>query len=164
MEIIDDYLPEEDFKALEDVLMDITFPWFFSDSILGSVYSPNDYQLTNIIYLNQNGPVQHDVWEPIQTVIKKINPIAICRIKANLNPIYTKILEGGFHKDMSSNKFTSSILYMNTNNGYTKFESSGKEVKSIRNRLLTFPSTNIHTGSTCTDQKRRVVINFIYVK
>ena len=36
------------------------------------------------------------------------------------------------------------------------------KVESIENRFVTFPSHLHHTGTTCTDQKRRVVINFNY--
>ena len=40
-----------------------------------------------------------------------------------------------------------SILYMNTNNGYTKFE-TGETVQSVENRLVTFSNHVQHTGST----------------
>ena len=56
---------------------------------------------------------------------------------------------------------TTAIYYVNTNNGYTEFE-DGSRVESIENRLVTFPSYMKHTGTTCTDQKRRIVINFNY--
>ena len=52
---------------------------------------------------------------------------------------------------------------MNTNNGYTKFE-DGTTVKSEANRMVTFPASMRHLGTTCTDQKIRVVINFNYLK
>ena len=35
--------------------------------------------------------------------------------------------------------WTTSILYMNTNNGYTIFE-NGDKVESVENRLVTFPN------------------------
>ena len=36
---------------------------------------------------------------------------------------------------------------MNTNNGYTKFE-TGEQVQSVENRLVTFSNHVQHTGST----------------
>ena len=58
--------------------------------------------------------------------------------------------------------FTSAIFYLNTNNGYTKFE-DGTIISSIENRLVTFPSTMLHTGTSCTDTKYRLVLNLVYV-
>ena len=55
-----------------------------------------------------------------------------------------------------------SILYMNTNDGYTLFE-DGTKVESVMNRLITFPYNMKHAGTTCTDVPFRMVINFNYI-
>ena len=39
---------------------------------------------------------------------------------------------------------------------------AGKKIKSEENKYVEFDSSLKHTGTTCTDQKRRVVINFNY--
>ena len=52
---------------------------------------------------------------------------------------------------------------MNTNNGYTKFE-DGTKIESVANRMVSFPTNTQHKGTSCTDQKTRVVINFNYFK
>ena len=54
---------------------------------------------------------------------------------------------------------STSIFYMNTNNGYTKFE-DGTKVESVANRMVTFPANMKHAETSCTDEKIRVVINF----
>jgi len=59
--------------------------------------------------------------------------------------------------------FWTSIFYVNTNNGCTVFE-DGTEVKSVGNRLVTFPGNTLHTGRNCTDEKCRVLINFNYIR
>ena len=51
---------------------------------------------------------------------------------------------------------------MNTNNGYTEFE-NGVKIESVANRLITFPAGMKHRGTSCTDKKIRVVINFNYL-
>ena len=58
--------------------------------------------------------------------------------------------------------WTTSILYMNTNNGYTEFQ-NGAIVESIENRMVVFPAEMKHRGTSCTDEKIRVVINFNYL-
>jgi hypothetical protein len=40
----------------------------------------------------------------------------------------------------------------------------GTIVESIANRMVTFPANMRHTGTSCTNEKRRVVINFNYFK
>ena len=51
---------------------------------------------------------------------------------------------------------------MNTNNGYTEFE-NGTTVESEENRMVVFPAEMKHRGTSCTDKKIRVVINFNYL-
>ena len=60
-------------------------------------------------------------------------------------------------------QWTTSIFYVNTNDGYTLFE-DGTKVESVANRMLSFPANMRHTGTTCTDQQIRIVINFNYFK
>ena len=52
---------------------------------------------------------------------------------------------------------TTSILYINTNNGYTEIE-DGTKVDSVANRLVSFPSNMEHRGISQTDEKTRILI------
>ena len=54
-----------------------------------------------------------------------------------------------------------SILYLNTNDGYTIFE-DGTKIESVENRLVTFDSHIKHSGTSCTNQKVRLVLNMNY--
>ena len=58
-------------------------------------------------------------------------------------------------------QWTVSIFYVNTNDGFTVFE-DGTKVESVANRMLTFPTNMKHSGTACTDQKYRIIINFNY--
>ena len=48
-------------------------------------------------------------------------------------------------------------------NGYTIFE-DGAKVESVANRMITFPANVKHKGTSCSDEKTRVNINFNYFK
>ena len=91
------------------------------------------------------------------------------RIKANLLVKTPNIIVHEFHVDLNdlseekSKQVTTSIFYVNTNNGYTEFE-DGAKVESVANRLVTFSSNMKHRGTSCTDEKTRIVINFNYFK
>ena len=82
------------------------------------------------------------------------------RVKINLNPKAHKVFEHGYHIDIPTPSKTA-IFYLNTNDGYTAFE-TGEKVESVANRLVVFDSHIKHTGTTCTNQKARLVLNINY--
>ena len=107
----------------------------------------------------------------LMPVINVLPILTAWRIKANLLTRTSTIVENEFHTDIGTlvkkpeklAQWTTSILYINTNNGYTKFE-DGTKVESVANRLLTFPANMKHAGTSCTNERVRVVINFNYFK
>ena len=107
----------------------------------------------------------------LEPILELIKTMSIFKIKANLLTRTSNIVENSFHVDMADLKefpeklkqWTTSIFYVNTNNGYTKFE-NGTKIESVANRMVTFPAHIKHTGTSCTDEKIRVVINFNYFK
>ena len=69
------------------------------------------------------------------------------------------------HTDYRKPKaLTTAILYFDDSNGYTKFEKDNKIVKSEQNKYLEFNASLKHTGSSCTDKLRRIVLNINYLK
>ena len=83
------------------------------------------------------------------------------RVKANLRPRTSFPHKANWHTDIDIDSLTA-IYYMNSNNGYTEFE-SGEIVNTIENRIVIFNSNLNHRGVSCTDQKRRIVLNINYV-
>ena len=81
----------------------------------------------------------------------------LIRAKAVLTPKTENPQNSGFHIDYPN--MTTATYYINDNNGYTEFR-DGSRVESISNRMLIFDSNLEHAGVTCTDEKRRVLINF----
>ena len=71
-----------------------------------------------------------------------------------------------FHNDIKEKDTDypgqTAIFYVNTNDGYTEFEDSTR-VESVANKIVIFDSKLKHRGTTCTNQKTRVVINLNYV-
>jgi hypothetical protein len=167
MKIEDDFLEQEEFDKIQEVLMGTYFPWFYNDYIDG-VNQTNKFQFIHYFYKNYTST--SSTIEIINPILNKIYPVSLRRIKANLLTRTSNIIENLFHVDnivdLSEEKLkqlTTSIFYINTNNGYTIFE-DGTKVESVANRLLTFPTNMKHTGTSCTDEKTRIVINFNYFK
>ncbi len=162
-EIIDNFLEADDFYRIKDTMMGPYFDWYFNDAVVDDQEDKiNQYQFIHSFYRDSR-PIStfFDVIEPI---ISKINPVALLRIKANLNPRTENNFEHGYHVDYEnslSNQRTG-VFYLNTNNGYTLFE-DGTKVESVENRFVSFKTSMKHTGSTCTNENARVLINFNYI-
>ena len=166
MIIVDDFLPKDDFKTIQDILLGSEFGWFYNSRI-DFPDDKNKFQFTHTLYrFNQPQSSYYNEWYEI--LVKPITMgstgSALDKIKVNLLTRTPEIVENKFHTDIRPPKmpFTTSIFYVNTNNGYTKFK-NGTIVESVENRLVTFPVNNQHKGSTCTDENIRVVINFNYM-
>ena len=154
--IQDNFLKPNDFQNLQILLLGEDLPWYYMVKI-DYIDDQDRFQFTHGFYDGgENGPYTVRLFHWVS------NPY---RIKANLIPRTSEIKVGRFHTDIPSKTVseahTTSILYMNTNNGYTEFEDKTK-VESVANRFVTFPTTTKHRGTSCTDKKTRVLINFNY--
>ena len=169
MKIIDDFLDETLFHDLQSIVMGIDFDWNFipmTDSI-GETSDKFSGQFVHSAY--ENCVPRTTFFNNLLSTLSKLDAIAISRIKLNLQPRTSKIIKNTFHTDLDGtmnpitmSTWTTSIFYINSNNGYTEFE-SGEKVESIENRMVEFQSTLKHRGTTCTDEQTRVVINFNFV-
>ena len=164
MEIIDDFLEQKDFDELHNIIMGNQFIWCYNNII---DYSDDEdkHMFTHMFY---SVPAPRSrYFENLNPIFEILNPVSLWRIKTNLLTRTSNIVENSFHVDNLDiseeklNQWTTSIFYINTNNGYTKFE-DGTKVESVANRMVSFPSNMKHTGTSCTDEKIRVVINFNY--
>lgn len=163
MDIIDNFLPKENYKKIYKTLLSRKSPWYVSNIISEKSFKDNqmlNVQFSRMFYTgNSRGADNNKGLDLVDPILEKINPTKIYRIKANLtvgrnNPECTS-----FHIDTSKPGLTG-IYYVNTCNGYTLFEESKIKVESVANRMLIFDNKLRHTGVTCTDSKFRVVINF----
>ena len=156
MKIIDDFLPSDEFEKLKSVLMGEDFPWYYRNSLVER--GDKNFGLGHLFY-DPFGPASayHNI---LNYTLQKLECKKIHRIKAGLNPRTLFHNENGYHTDGYDCSYTS-ILYMNTNNGWTHIEGYDR-VESVSNRMVIFDPNLKHTGVTCTNEKRRVMINYNY--
>ena len=160
MEIIDNFLSENDYILIKNTMFSNNFPWFLNP-VLDSMRGENDsLELTHSFYYNYSWNSNSS--NIIYPILNKINPSAILRIRAALMPKKISQIENAWHTDNDSDCITA-IYYVNSNNGYTKFE-NGSIVESIANRFVFFNSQALHTGTFCTDEDFRCLINFNFFK
>lgn len=161
IKVYDNFLPEYYFKHLQSELLGLYMPWYYNDFIVNE-NQRGKYQFAHKFYLNKECSQKYlDLQETFNIIIQRLNIKNLYRIKANLNPRSFFNRSGGYHVDNFNCQYTS-IYYINTNNGCTKFKNNGrvKRVQSIENRMVVFPANIQHQGITCTNKSRRVVINF----
>lgn len=151
--IIDNFLDEAPFKAIQKIFTSEHFPWYFNNKI-------NDFEeetyFTHIIYNEFISTSPH--FNTIINLVLRLQPKALIRIKANLYLKTKKLITHAPHVDYPfSHK--GAIFYLNTNNGKTILE-DGKKIDSVANRILFFDASKEHSSTSCTDEKRRLNINF----
>jgi len=158
--IIDNFLNPDDFQDIQTIMLGEECPWYYMDNI-DTLNDIDKFQFTHNFYDQGLGGQQSEY--NLNLICQKLEAKELYRINARLLTRTPQIVANTFHTDIQENSdpYTTSILYMNTNNGYTEFE-DGTKVKSIQNRLLSFSSGTKHRGTSCTDKKVRVVINFNY--
>ena len=109
----------------------------------------------------------------LNQVMRVINPLAIIRVKANVNFRTEKVIEGPYHVDRTGDEqgncddMFNAVFYINTCDGYTRFKDEnnelGEKIMSQENRLAIFNNKYYHAGTSPTDQFARYVININYV-
>ena len=163
--IQDNFLNQDEFDHVRETVMCKDVPWYYTDGITDA--QDGQCQFCHTLYgipnmgSSMGGPIS-EASGVLEMFIRKLNISSILRAKLNLTTKATQSQESGLHIDIKDGgDWTTSIYYLNTNNGYTFFE-NGTKVESVENRLLSFPSTWMHAGATCTDALRRVVLNLNY--
>ena len=159
MKVIDNFLDNKDFVELKNIILCDEFPWFFQEHSIDpqAVSSPpqfthnflKDYRISNYFFC-------------IEKILKKIDHSVMFRIKANLNTKTENIIETGLHTDVDRKGFHSAVFFVNDCDGYCRIGS--EKISSEENKLVIFNSSLRHTGTSCTNQSRRVIINFVYKK
>lgn len=151
--VVDDFLPKDNFAILQEFMLDAGIPWFRNNGV--NDLNDGHRQFTHTFYENYN---RYSVdFDKIVPILQLLNPLAVLRVKANLLPKTPEIQEFDYHVDYHQPCVTA-ILYINTNDGYTRFE-TGAKVDSVENRLVVFPSFMRHAGTTCTNEHDRIVVN-----
>tara|TARA_R100001086_G_C11810587_1_gene251420 strand:- start:700 stop:1215 length:516 start_codon:yes stop_codon:yes gene_type:complete len=163
IKVTNNFINQKDFIKLQEHMLGSFFPWYYNPMVVFDQDSKDYFQFTHLFY-NGDADMASTHSGLLKPILDKIEPFTICRVKANLLTKTNKIIEHGFHTDFTNDdRITTGVFYINSNNGYTKFE-NGQVHKSEANKFVEFNSTEMHTGSTCTDENIRIVINLNYIK
>lgn len=166
IKVYKDVLQKNDFLLLKNTLLSAEFPWYLNEvldkKLLDSIKEEYNFQFCHTFYRDYKP--NSDRFFLVKPLLDVLDPMSILRIKANITGRTEKIVEHGYHTDYTNDvKCITGVFYVNTNDGYTKFE-SGEVVESSENTLVLFDSRLKHTGTTCTNTNVRCVININFTQ
>jgi hypothetical protein len=157
IKVIDNFLSNDEFVKIRNVICDDDFPFFYNEFITDED-DPSDYFYFTHLFFIKNAPNSRYfyLWE---SFLQKIECKGLIRIKANL---YTKTKKRVIHRTHTDYDYDHKgcLFYINDNNGATYFKD--KQILSKANRAVFFKPNQPHSSSSCTDQNRRITINFNY--
>jgi hypothetical protein len=165
--IIDNFLPTATFKHIQQVMLNESFPWVLTNSIVPEGLLCDDlynFQFCHMFYAVPS--TTSNYIDLINPILLRLDYDVLIRAKANITTSTPKIQLHGYHIDIPdrlAKNAKTAVFYLNSNDGYTIFESTKEKIQSIENRLIIFNANEYHSGSTHTDQKYRAVINFNFI-
>lgn len=155
--VIHNFLEQRDHQEIASLLLSSDFPWYLNSHVANEHEEHlDDYQFTHTFI--RDGHTASNFDAILAPLYRKFTDTLFLRVKANLQPRTSEVVHQSKHIDYAYTNTFSAVYYINTNNGKTVFD-DGHYVSSKANTILIFPTTMIHCGTTCSDQKVRCVIN-----
>ena len=170
IKVIENFLDDEYFNEIETFITSPDFSWYFQDQ---SVHDEdNDYfMFSHTLYTKQTG-INSEYFQLFLTLLNGIclrssatgkNHTKLLRVKANLYTQTNNIINYARHEDYPDlDEYTTAVFNFHNSDGFTRFfvNDTIKDVPRIKNTLLLFDGKIEHFGTTQTNSKKAVVMNF----
>ena len=169
-EIIDDYLPEDQYNQLRKYILGPDCYWYFCGN-----YGGGYPQMEHVFYNELVGPQRYARTDTVSDAINVLSPIlatfnyaCLVRIRAILNwrTDTNTMTQRDWHVDVPFD-CTTAIYYLHDSDALTLFKDGDNEpfeCETKANRLVEFPSQYEHAVSPMTTPNRRVLINFNFIR
>ena len=164
-QIIDEFLPQETFKELQNDILSTRFPFFIENKVNNFQTEKNkfDWYATHTLY--DDYVSKSSYFSKMESLVNRINEIAIVRallrIKVNFYPYTEKLIEHAPHTDDEFSHM-GAVFSLNTCDGFTRL-CDGSIVNSIENRIVFFDASTMHNSTTTTTAIGRYNINFNFI-
>lgn len=188
IEVYDNFLPQQYFNYLRDLLTSSTFPWNFFPNITSLGDCLDDTNSYGFSYTIFNSIQKYGIQETKESWItlpalfsiqEKVKCKTIVRARYDLTTYNPSNYRHPYHIDMNYHEFVSAILYMNETDGntliydkkvvnaddidHTKEYDIKESIDPVPNRLLVFDGHYVHTGHSPSKHKSRILLNSVYI-
>ena len=162
-EVIDNFLPKDDFKILKELLPK-QVPFYFQKTING-FHSESEkdttFYMTHMLYnWEDNQHFQSAFYHHYKIILDRLEVKSLIRMKINLYPRTDTIETHKSHFDYEY-EHKGCLFSFNTCNGATILE-DGTKIKAVANRALLFDPSKQHSSTSCTNAKTRLNVNINY--
>ena len=158
-EVIDNFLPDDEFKIIRDRISGSKFPWFYKKGVAYTDSNDGIY-FTHMFF--DDFDRKNEDFPLIMPILKKLNPKALIRIKANCYLRTLKLIKHGLHVDYKWGPTNGMVFSINDCDGGTFLSEKNQLIASKANRAIVFDATLGHASTSCTDKDVRLNINFNY--
>ena len=186
--VIDDFLPQEDFKKIQSTLLGDDFPWYYTNTTSrpeGSYMPPGSIETQGWyhLFLSREQMIKNVTYETLQPLIKEIENqenAEFIRIRASMKTHTIGFTDQNYNLPHVDYEFPhmSIIYYIDDetdgdtwlfNEDFTGFPEPDNSTVQGRvspkpNRLLVLNGLQYHTASNPINYNLRTIININYIK
>tara|TARA_B100000427_G_scaffold1473_1_gene1466 strand:+ start:856 stop:1461 length:606 start_codon:yes stop_codon:yes gene_type:complete len=167
----DNYLPDQEFKAMKSYFLGNQCYWYFCGNYGGGYPQMEHtfYGETMGVQRYPNTPMIASAgMEVMSPILKSFGFAALVRIRAicNWKTDPNVMTQRDWHVDVPFD-CTTAIYYLHDSDALTLFKDDDNEpfeVETKANRLVEFPSQYEHSVSPMTTPSRRILINFNFIR
>ena len=164
-EVIDNYLPEEDWNNISNFVWSMDMPWYYSEKFIEGG-NPKHFFFVHLLLNAHTKEKSFVMNNHVKSFFDKLNPKNLRRAQVNCYPRTENQIISEAHTDFYNVgfKFKSAIYSINTNNGATILHLPDGDVKvnSKKNRLVIFDGHIMHRAVTQTDTNLRLNFNVVF--
>ena len=159
MKIKKNFLSKTELQSLKELMLASDFAWYYKEH---QVEHEKDHPfLHHSVY--RHGLINSPFYEShFKCLIRKLKVNMCSEVRVNLMMRDAKRYHSAYHIDRPF-KCKTAIYYINTSNGYTEFEKTGKKVFSEENKIVIFDSSLKHRAVSPSDTFARYIVNIKYV-
>ena len=168
IKIIDNFLNQDEFNSIKDVIFGNNFSWYHSPNI---AYKNDPHKILESFFVHMiydEDVIQSRYYDHFAGIflpkIKQVCEIkSLIRIKTNFYPATENLIEHPPHNDYNF-RHLGCIFSMNTCDGFTRFGKNDDQIiGSKENRMIFFDPFISHNSTNTTDAQARIIINFNFL-
>lgn len=159
------YLDNTSFTEIQRTLYDQKFPYYFRGTVAYEVAGEEKFIMGHVLYdWKRGGNLTDSKYIDIllKPLVNRLQPKTLFRAQVNMNTKNGIRQFAHWHVDQPGTVHSTALYYVNTNDGWTEFE-TGEKIPCIANSIGIWSENIRHRGAYQTDTAVRLAININYI-